>query len=154
MRSLCFRVPRRSSRLATTVKPACTHIAIFAHDLERTIDFYRRYAELIEVHRRTEHKVTVVWMAEEGREHQFVTVLIGVPHTDVVDPAPLAHIGYAVGRRAEVDRLAKMAAREGVLSAPPTDGGKIVGYYCIVADPEGNSVEFSYGQDLGPQPDG
>ncbi len=133
------------------MKPACTHIAIFAHDLERTVDFYRRYAELIEVHRRTEHDTTVVWLAEQGHEHQFVTVLIGAPHAKVADPAPLAHIGYAVGERAEVDRLAKIAAREGALTQPPTDGGSIVGYYCILADPEGNSVEFSYGQDLGPQ---
>lgn len=140
----------RHSLFQRPVKPACTHIAILARDLERTADFYRRYAELVEVHRRTEHDVTVVWLAEEGREHEFVIVLIGVPHADVVDPAPLAHIGYAVERREEVNRLAEMAAQVGVLRAPPTEGGKIVGYYCIVTDPDGNSVEFSYGQDLGP----
>jgi len=115
------------------------------------VDFYRRYVELNEVHRRTEHGVTVVWMAEEGREHQFVTVLIGVPHEDAVNPAPLAHIGYAVGCRAEVDRLAEIAKRDGLLRSPPADGGSIVGYFCIVEDPDGNSVEFSYGQNLGAQ---
>lgn len=132
------------------MRPACTHIAIFARDLPSAVEFYRRYAELVEVHRRTEHDVTVVWLAERGREREFVTVLIEAPHADVVEPAPLAHVGYAVGSRADVDRLAGMARDEGILREAPTDGGPIVGYYCIVSDPDGNAVEFSYGQELGP----
>ena len=34
----------------------------------------------------------------------------------------------------------------------PRDAGPIVGYYCIVNDPDGNLVEFSHGQSLGPGP--
>jgi len=131
------------------VRPTCTHVAILARDIARTASFYTRYASLVEVHRRTEHDVTVVWLGEEGRAHEFVIVLIGVPHADPVDPAPLAHLGYAVESRDEVDRLAGLARRELILVEGPTDAGPIVGYYCIVRDPDGNLVEFSFGQSLG-----
>ena len=133
------------------MRPTCTHIAIFARDLDRAVDFYRRYAALDEVHRRVDGGIAVVWLAERGREADFVIVLIAVDHADPVNPAPLAHIGYSVGSRAEVDRLASQARDDGFLAEGPRDAGPIVGYYCIVRDPEGNLVEFSHGQALGPQ---
>ena len=129
--------------------PTCTHVAILARDVERACSFYRRYAGLVEVHRRTEHGVTVVWLAEPGREREFVIVLIGAPHADPVEPAPLAHLGYAVASRDEVDRLAALARDEAMLVEDPRDAGPIVGYYCILKDPDGNLVEFSHGQSLG-----
>ena len=129
--------------------PTCTHVAILARDVDRAVDFYARFAQLREVHRRTEHAVTVVWLAERGREREFVIVLIGAEHADAVVLAPLAHLGYAVGSRGEVDRLAELARAEQILVEDPKDAGPIVGYYCIVRDPDGNLVEFSYGQSLG-----
>jgi len=131
------------------VRPTCTHVALLARDIAATTSFYARYAALIEVHRRTEHDVTVVWLGEKARARDFVIVLIGVPHADPVDPAPLAHLGYAVESRGEVDRLAALARGEAILAEGPTDAGPIVGYYCIVRDPDGNLVEFSHGQSLG-----
>jgi catechol 2,3-dioxygenase-like lactoylglutathione lyase family enzyme len=133
------------------MRPTCTHIAIFAHDLDRAVDFYRRYAELKEVHRRVDGGVSVVWLAERGRETEFVIVLIAAEHAAPVTPAPLAHIGYSVESRAEVDRLARAARDDGILTEGPRDAGPIVGYYCILQDPDGNLVEFSHGQSLGPQ---
>jgi hypothetical protein len=29
--------------------------------------------------------------------------------------------------------------------------GPVVGYFCIVSDPDGNQVEFSYGQPIDPR---
>lgn len=126
-----------------------THVAIHARELAASVDFYRRYCGLIEVHRRVEHGVTVVWLCEPQRQRGLAIVLIGVPHEDAADPAPLAHLGYAVGSREEVDRLGAMGDAEAILVEPPHDAGPIVGYFCIVRDPEGNCVEFSYGQSLG-----
>ena len=42
------------------------------------------------------------------------------------------------------------AARSGCLIWPPRDEPYPVGYYCGLRDPNGNYVEFSYGQPLGP----
>ena len=131
------------------MQTTCTHIAIHAHDIEAGVSFYKRYAELKEVHRRTEHGTTVVWLAEPGREKEFVVVLIEASHADAVSPPPMAHIGYAVDTREKVDRLAEMARAGGVLVEGPVDAGGVVGYYAIMRDPDGNQVEFSHGQDLG-----
>ncbi len=128
----------------------CTHVALHARDVERAVRFYTTYAGLLEVHRRTEHQTTVVWLAEPDRCGEFVIVLLGLPHADAVEPPPLAHLGYAVDSRQDVDRLAARARQEGVLLEGPSNGGAVVGYYCIVRDPDGNWVEFSYGQALGP----
>lgn len=127
----------------------CTHIAIHAHDIEAGTDFYQRYAGLKEVHRRADHGVGVVWLGEPDREHEFVIVLIEASHADAADPPPMAHIGYSVASRQEVDRLTYMARSDGILVEGPVDAGGVVGYYSIVRDPDGNQVEFSYGQDLG-----
>lgn len=127
----------------------CTHVAIHARDAERSAEFYKSYVGLTEVHRRVDDGVTVVWLGEPGREREFVIVVLGLPHADAVNPAPMAHIGYAVDSREDVDRLAARADGEGILREPACDAGPVVGYLCIVEDPDGNWVEFSHGQSLG-----
>ena len=49
-----------------------------------------------------------------------------------------------------VDAIAARAARSGCLIWPPKQGSLYTGYYCGLRDPNGNYVEFSYGQPLGP----
>jgi catechol 2,3-dioxygenase-like lactoylglutathione lyase family enzyme len=128
---------------------SCTHVAIHARDVGKSVAFYQRYPELVEVHRRVDGATTVVWLGERGHEHRFVIVLIAADHADAALPPPMAHIGYAVASRADVDRLAALAAKDGILLQGATDAGPIVGYFCIVVDPDGNWVEFSFGQSLG-----
>ena len=127
----------------------CTHVAIHARDLEASIQFYRRFAGLKEVHRREDGSISVVWLGEPGRETEFVIVLLGMGHAEAVEPAPMAHLGYSVRSRDEVDRLGELGRAEGILAVEPVDAGPIVGYFCVVTDPDGNAVEFSYGQSLG-----
>jgi catechol 2,3-dioxygenase-like lactoylglutathione lyase family enzyme len=104
---------------------------------------------MIEVHRRVDDGVTVVWMGEPERPEEFVIVIIGVDHAAAVEPAPMAHIGFAVASHAVVDEVARRAADEGLTVQGPVESGPVVGYYCIIPDPSGNKVEFSHGQSLG-----
>ncbi len=101
------------------------------------------------VHERTENGVHVAWLGWGEDPPKFVIVLLEEPYERNVQP-PWQHIGMAVDGRAEVD-TAYAKAKEDHLSPtwPPTDAGPIVGYYCGVADPDGNLVEFSYGQRIG-----
>jgi len=131
------------------MRPRMTHVAVLARDIDASVDFYRRFAGLEEVHRRVEHGVTVVWLGHVDESQPFVVVLIAADHADVVEPAPLAHFGYAVGSREEVDLRAAMAREEHRILQEPMDAGPIVGYFTMVKDPDGNWVEFSYGQSLG-----
>ena len=62
--------------------------------------------------------------------------------------ALFSHFGFGLDSRDEVDRIAKEGEAAGVLLMPPRDSGEIVGYHCYLQDPDGHSVEFSYGQVL------
>ena len=70
---------------------------------------------------------------------------------DVTD-TPLGnfgHLGIACATREEIDRKTAMATEEGVLRKAPEDLGDPVGYYVFFADPDGNTLELSYGQRVG-----
>ena len=57
-----------------------------------------------------------------------------------------------IGQRAtrqEIDEKTARARREGVLRSEPEQLGEPVGYYVFFADPDGNTLELSYGQRVG-----
>lgn len=130
--------------------PHLTHIALFVHDVAGTVDFYRRYAGLYVVHDRVDGDVRVVWLSERPQDPVFVIVAIQATPGSAAPPPRLAHFGYDVGSRAAVDAIAARGAAEGVLDQGPLDAGPVVGYICIVRDPDGNFVEFSHGQSIDP----
>ena len=131
--------------------PALTHIALHVRDLAACVAFYRDYCGLRVVHERGDDQSgRVAWLAEPGKEKDFVIVMLsGGPGRDQADD-DYSHLGFAVGDRAEVDRIADRARATGCLAWPPRDEPYPVGYYCAARDPDGNFVEFSYGQPLGP----
>jgi catechol 2,3-dioxygenase-like lactoylglutathione lyase family enzyme len=132
------------------VNPALTHVAFGVRDLDRTIDFYRRHVRLQVVHERQEHESRVVWLAERAQDPTFVLVFFQVPG-DLSGPSPLQHLGFALASRDEVDAAAAAARAEGILALEPTYAGPVVGYFCIVEDPDGIQVEFSHGQPITPR---
>jgi catechol 2,3-dioxygenase-like lactoylglutathione lyase family enzyme len=131
------------------MKPTCTHVALFCRDIEASVAFYAAHVGLHEVHRRVDDETTVVWMGEDARKDVFVIVLLGIPHPDGGE-GPVAHLGYAVGSRSEVDAAAERARAAGIEVQGPVHAGPVVGYFCMLRDPDGNAVELSYGQSLGP----
>jgi catechol 2,3-dioxygenase-like lactoylglutathione lyase family enzyme len=132
------------------VKPVLTHLALGVRDLDRTIAFYRKHARLHLVHERADDGARVVWLSEREENPAFVLVLFQVPAAGS-GPGSLQHLGFAVASRAEVDEAAAAGRADGVLAIEPTYAGPIVGYFCILRDPDGNQVEFSYGQPINPR---
>jgi predicted lactoylglutathione lyase len=61
-----------------------------------------------------------------------------------------SHIGFACASREEVDEAAQRGHDAGCLEWPTREEPYPVGYYCGLKDPDGNFVEMSYGQPLGP----
>ena len=119
-----------------------THVALPVSDLDRSIDFYARYARMQVVHRRE----GVVWLSDRTRP--FVIVLVAVE--EVEHPLlPFAHLGVACASRDEVDRLCGLAREEERLAAGPLDYGPPVGYWAFVRDPDGHTLEVSHGQEVG-----
>ncbi len=132
--------------------PAFTHVALHVRDLDACIAFYRQFCGLVPVHERAGSAPgeRIVWLAQPGRETEFIFVLMsGGPGHEQAE-RDYTHFGFALDSRAEVDEIAARAERDGCLVWPPRQEPYPVGYYCGVTDPDGNRIEFSYGQPLGP----
>lgn len=130
--------------------PAFTHLALHVRDLAACIAFYQDYCGMKLVHERSDGDVRVVWLAEPGREKDFIIVLLpGGPGRDQAE-GDFSHLGFALESKAAVDAVAARAEAAGCLAWAPRQEAYPVGYYCGLKDPDGNFVEFSYGQPLGP----
>lgn len=131
------------------MQPKFTHVALLVSDVDRTADFYIKYCNLKIVERRLDPKTgyRVVWM---GHALNFVIVAFEgnkMPIQSIVKP--LSHLGFSLELKDHVDQIAEIASKDGLLNYGPVYIDENVGYICEVIDPDGNSVEFSYGQKLG-----
>jgi len=135
-----------------------THVALLVGDLDASIGFYATYADMQVVHQRADGGSRVAWVSDRTRP--FVIVLIEAP-SYVPRPlvrianrlvrlmAPFEHMGVGCVSRDEVDRRCARARQEGCLSRGPTDYGPPVGYWAFLTDPDGHTLELSYGQEVG-----
>ncbi len=124
-----------------------THIALPVTDLEKSLEFYSKYADMQVVHsRESEHSGTrVAWISDRTRP--FVIVLIEME--EVKYPLrPAAHLGVGCASREEVDRLVTEARGEGRPVFGPTDSPYPVGYWALISDPDDHTLEVSYGQEV------
>jgi len=141
-----------------------THIAMPVRDLDKTLAFYERYTTLVNIHERLDPQTDMrsVWLANKedvtDAAARFVIVLIcGKLPTAVTGDIKeeygflrsISHLGISLDSRDDVDRVAAMAKEEGCLLLGPMYRNEVVGYICIVTDPDGNNVEFSVEQVLG-----
>lgn len=131
-----------------TIDIGLTHIALPASDVDRSIDFYSTYAQMQVIHHRidAETGVAVVWLCDRTRP--FAIVLI---QTDSVHPvlSPFAHLGVGCESRELMDALCEQARQEGILLREPKDSGYPIGYWAFLRDPDGHTLELSYGQEIG-----
>ena len=115
-----------------------THVALPVSDVAVSVDFYARYGGLVPV-LRADGKA---WISDKRRA--FVVVLIEVAQV-ASKLAPPAHLGVACASRAEFDALVERARSEGVLVAEPVQEGNEVGIYVFLRDPDGHTLEASWG---------
>jgi catechol 2,3-dioxygenase-like lactoylglutathione lyase family enzyme len=124
-----------------------THVALPVTDLERSLAFYATYTDLRPVHRRDSGTgLRVAWIGDGTRP--FVVVLI---ETAVVDAPlrPLGHLGVGCATPERLLELCERARSEGVLLTEPRDDGPPVGLWAFLRDPDGHTLELSYGQEIG-----
>jgi len=123
-----------------------THVAFAVQDLDASVDFYARYARMTVIHRRSDPGGAVAWVTDLTRP--FVIVLIQAPGVRDTPLGPFGHLGVAAPSRAEVDRLAEEARREGRLRRGQKDSPPPVGYWAFIADPDENILEVAFGQEV------
>ena len=141
-----------------------THIALPVGDLDATLAFFAKYTTLVNIHERIdpESGLRSVWLANQrdvtDEAARFVVVLIcGKLPTKVTGDIKeeygflrsISHLGISLDSRDEVDQIAAMAKEDGCLLLGPMYRNEVVGYICIVTDPDGNNIEFSVEQVLG-----
>jgi lactoylglutathione lyase len=141
-----------------------THIALPVRDLDATLAFFAKYTTLVNIHERCDPDTDMrsVWLAnardvtEAGA--RFVIVLIcGKLPTKITGDIKeeygflrsISHLGISLETRQEVDDIAAMAREDGCLLLGPMYRNEVVGYICVITDPDGNNVEFSVEQVLG-----
>ncbi len=132
------------------MRPTLTHLALHVPDLNACIAFYTRFCGMRVFHERPGKGSRIVWMAEPGKEREFIFVIMPGGMDRSLAENDYSHFGFAMASREEVDAVAELARADGCLIWEPRDEPYPVGYYCGVRDPAGNYVEFSYGQPLGP----
>lgn len=137
-----------------------THIALPVAEIERSIQFYSQYAGMQVVHRRidAETGVAVVWLSDRTRPFVIVLIqksspekMVGDVQKSQVHPilAPLAHLGVGCASREVMDELCEQARQADVLIQGPQDSGYPIGYWAFLRDPDGHTLELSYGQEIG-----
>ncbi len=134
--------------LTTNIDIGLSHIALPVADVDRSASFYAKYANMQIVHQRidAETGVAVVWLSDRTRP--FAIVLI---QKETVQPvlSPLAHLGVGCKSRSAMDALCDAARQAGVLIQEPKDSGYPIGYWAFLRDPDGHTLELSYGQEIG-----
>ncbi len=126
-----------------------THVALPVTDVEASLDFYRRFADMDVVHRRRDEQTgdEVVWVSDRTRP--FVVVLIEQDRPGRRSQPGSRTSGW-VARPAR--RWSGAASSPGARAAPcsgPHDSGPPVGYWAFITDPDGNNLELSHGQEVG-----
>ena len=78
----------------------------------------------------------------------FVLSLVSMPTMRMPMPG-IMHLGLNCSSKAQVDKIAADATKAGILLSGPVDSGPELGYQAYIADPDGNNLEFSFGQKIG-----
>jgi catechol 2,3-dioxygenase-like lactoylglutathione lyase family enzyme len=141
-----------------------THIALPVRDMDSTLAFFDKYTTLVNIHERVDPETgqRSVWLANQrditAAGARFVIVLIwgklpiaitGEIKEEYGFLRSISHLGISLASREQVDEIAAMAKADGCLLLGPMYRNAVVGYICIITDPDGNNVEFSVEQVLG-----
>ena len=131
-----------------------THLALRVADIDATIAWYLEFTPLELLDKRQDDDGFGAWLGHSD-QHQFPFVLVLAqffPDKDPFSPAPIAklapfnHFGIELPTKEEVDEVTARAEVAGCLAYPPTQMPAPIGYICMLSDPDGNLVEYSYDQ--------
>ncbi len=133
--------------------PRWTHLALRVRDLAASIAFYTEQTPLELLVTREDAAGRSAWLGHaDNPDSPFLLVLAEfLPgHEPYPGPpsaiGPFSHLGIELESRAAVDSAAAAAEAGGWLQSPPVQLPPPIGYVCMVKDPDGNTVEFSYDQ--------
>ena len=125
-----------------------THLALPCHDLEKTMAWYEKFTPMTVTHKREDKGSKVAWI--EASDASIFLVFLQSPKSEGPNPdlSPFAHLGIEMTSEEEVNAIAEEGENHKCLVWKPRQEPYPVGYICALSDPDGNLVEFSYGQGI------
>jgi len=123
-----------------------THVALQVSDIDRSIAFYERWADMQVVDRLEDPKSGNKAARLSDKRSTFVVALVQGAQPVEHRLGGLGHLGIGCATRDEVDRLTAEAERDGCLQRGPIDSGYPLGYWAFLADPDGHQLELAHGQ--------
>ena len=135
-------------------EPRWTHIALRVADIDATIDWYTTHTPLQLLDRREDDMGYGAWLGmPDTYDKPFILVVAQFfPETDPFKDAPnavlqpFAHLGMELPTKEAVDEMAAKGAASGCLGMPAVMMPPPIGYICMLQDPDGNMVEYSWDQ--------
>ena len=131
-----------------TASTRLTHIGLPVTDLAKSIAFYEKWAGM-KVQERPEDPVGIKGARLAQKKGDFTISLLEMPVQMALPMPGVMHLGLDCSTKAQVDKIATAAKKAGILISGPVDSGPDLGYQTYISDPDGNSLEFSFGQSVG-----
>ena len=100
------------------------------------------------IHQREDDDAKVAWIQADDK--RIFLVFLQSPESDGPKPilSPFAHLGIEMMSEEEVNVIAEEGGRHDCLVWESRQERDPVGYICALSDPDGNLVEYSYGQGI------
>lgn len=136
--------------------PRWTHIALMVEDIDASIAWYTAHTPLQLLEKRQDDNGWGAWLGQEAHPDSpfFLVLAQFIPELNPWRDAPktvmgpFAHIGIELTSKEDVDARAAEANEAGCLAHGPLQLPPPIGYVAFVTDPDGNTIEFSYGQGI------
>ncbi len=138
--------------VATQSGARLSHLGLPVTDLDKSVAFYEKWAGM-KVMERLKDPMGVQGARLGQKSGGFVLSLVAMPQQSMPMPG-MMHLGLDCSTKAQVDKIAKDAKKAGILISGPVDSGPDLGYQAYIADPDGNNIEFAFGQKVGIAEDG
>jgi len=123
------------------------HVLFKVKDADQSIRFYSEYLGMNAIlDQKDNDGKRWVWMRFSENPHAPLFVFLEETQLKVT-PNAAASFQYFSFRMPDLKPVEEMSAKakEGnCLKEPANYGGHLKGYFCVVSDPDGNQLEFSY----------
>lgn len=131
-----------------TGKPRLSHIGLPVTDVAKSVAFHKKWAGMtVQDGPNDPGGVKGVRLTQAGATFaiSLLEMAGGQRHVHARRHAPRARLHQqGTGRK-----IASDAKKAGILLSAPIDSGPDLAYQTYISDPDGNNLEFSFGQQLG-----